>query len=147
MGLRRISLNRIIFIFACYISFTCAAVSFAKECDMIYNIDCGDSSPYCCLDEHFCSDPDTTHCTDVVGGPRGTCTSIDLFGENSAETQLLRHFRDNFLDKFQEGKELIKLYYQWSPVIVRAMEEDEEFKEEVKELFEGILPMIREELE
>lgn len=147
MELKRSSLNRMIFIFACYISFTFTAVSFAKECDMIYNIDCGDLSPYCCLDEHFCSNPDTTHCTNVVDGPKGTCTSIDLYGENSAETQLLRHFRDTFLDKFQAGKELIKLYYQLSPIIVRAMEEDEEFKEEVKELIDGILPMVRKEVE
>jgi len=31
-----------------------------------------------------------------------------------------------------EGQEIIKLYYEWSPAIVTVMEEDEEFKEEVK---------------
>jgi len=41
------------------------------------------------------------------------------------------------------GQEIIKLYYQWSPVIVRAMEEDEEFKAEVKEMIDGVLPLIR----
>ena len=40
------------------------------------------------------------------------------------------------------GKELIKLYYQWSPVIVKAMEADEEFKEDVKALVDGILGMV-----
>ena len=111
---------------------------------MIYNIDCGDSSPYCCLDEHFCSNPDITHCTNVVDGPKGTCTSIDLYGENSAEIQLLRHFRDTFLDTFQAGKELVKLYYQWSPHIFRAMESDEEFKQEVKDLVDEVLGLIGE---
>ena len=42
-----------------------------------------------------------------------------------------------------EGQEIIRLYYEWSAVIVKGMEENEEFKEEVKELIEGILPMIR----
>ena len=52
--------------------------------------------------------------------------------EYSEETEFLRYFRDNVLGKTPEGKEIIKLYYQWSPEVVRAMEEDEEFKEEVK---------------
>ncbi len=39
-------------------------------------------------------------------------------------------------------RELIKLYYQWGPAITKAMEEDEEFKEEVKELIDSVLPMI-----
>jgi len=41
-----------------------------------------------------------------------------------------------------EGQEIIKLYYEWSPAIVQAMESDEEFKEDVKELVDGILGLI-----
>ena len=41
-----------------------------------------------------------------------------------------------------KGRELIKLYYQWSPVIVREMEADEDFKEDIKEMVDGILGMI-----
>ena len=33
--------------------------------------------------------------------------------------------------------------YQWNPVIVKATEEDEEFEEELKEVIDGIMPMIR----
>ena len=40
------------------------------------------------------------------------------------------------------GNELIKLYYQWSPVIVRAMEADEEFKEDVKDMVDELLGMV-----
>ena len=58
------------------------------------------------------------------------------------ETQLLRSLRDNVLSKSQEGKELIKLYYQWSPVIVRAIEADEGLKEDIKELVDGFLGMV-----
>jgi len=36
---------------------------------------------------------------------------------------------------------------QWSPAIVKAMEEDEEFKSQVKEIIDGILPLIRGEVE
>lgn len=55
----------------------------------------------------------------------------------------------NFFDIFLiilagtvEGRELIKLYYQWSPVIVKAMEDDVESKQEIKGIVDSILPMI-----
>ena len=51
------------------------------------------------------------------------------------------------LNKTSEGQELIKLYYEWSPAIVKAMEEDEEFKEEVKEMIDGVLELIKIEAE
>ena len=66
--------------------------------------------------------------------------------ENSEEVELLRHVRD-VLSKTPEGQEIIKLYYQWSPAIVKAMEEDEEFKQHVKEMVDGILELIEEEAE
>ncbi|MBW2652887.1 MAG: hypothetical protein JRC57_07405 [Deltaproteobacteria bacterium] len=65
----------------------------------------------------------------------------------SEETELLRHFQENILRKTPEGQELIKLYYEWSPVIVEVMKEEEEFKAEVKEIINGFLPLIREEIE
>jgi hypothetical protein len=62
--------------------------------------------------------------------------------DNEIKTDTLRRFRDEVLSKTPVGREYIRLYYQWSPVIVQAMEEDEEFKQEVKELIEQLLPMI-----
>ena len=43
----------------------------------------------------------------------------------------------------KSSNELIKLYYQWNSVIVRAMEADAEFKGELKELVDGVLEMIK----
>jgi methyl coenzyme M reductase subunit D len=54
---------------------------------------------------------------------------------------------DNVLTKTVEGREIIKMYYQLSPVLVAAMENDEEFKEEVKEIMDQILPLVRTGLE
>jgi len=75
------------------------------------------------------------------------CSTAFIYGNDSAEVELLRKFRDSFLNKTPEGKEVIKMYYQWSPVIVKAMEENEEFKKEVKEMIDGILPLVRELVE
>ncbi len=67
-----------------------------------------------------------------------------ICGEDTEETELLRNYRDNILTKFPEGRELIKLYYQWSPTIVKAMENDEEFKNEIKEMVNGVLGLVGE---
>ena len=40
--------------------------------------------------------------------------------------------------------EIIRLYYEWSPAIVVAMKDDEEFKEEIEEMIDGVLMLIRE---
>jgi len=72
-----------------------------------------------------------------------SCPTESLYGEYAEETELLRYFRDNLLSQTPEGQELIKLYYEWSPVIVKAIEEDEVFKAQVKEMIDGVLPLIR----
>ena len=56
----------------------------------------------------------------------------------------MRNFRDRVLRKTPERQQLIKLYYAWSPIIVKAMEADEDFKQEVKGMIELFLPMKRE---
>jgi tripartite motif-containing protein 71 len=70
------------------------------------------------------------------------CPIEVLYGEHAEKTELLRHFRDTVLSQSTEGQELIKLYYEWSPVIVKAMEKDEKFKESVKGMIEGFLSLI-----
>jgi len=72
-----------------------------------------------------------------------TCSVEELYGGYAKETLQLRNFRDSVLSKIPEGKRLIKLYYEWSPTLVEAMQEDEEFKGEVKKIIDGILPSIR----
>jgi len=75
------------------------------------------------------------------------CPAEKLYGENSEESELLRDLRDRVLSTTQEGQEIIRLYYLWSPAIVKAMEEDEKFKEEVKDLTDQLLSLIRAEAE
>jgi len=80
-----------------------------------------------------------------VDGVKYSCLATSALGEDSRDNDLniLRKFRDKVLSNTPEGQELIRLYYQWSPVIVKAMEEDEKFKDEVKEMIDRLLPMIR----
>lgn len=75
------------------------------------------------------------------------CPIEDIYGKKSDETELLRYLRDNVLTKSLEGQEIIRLYYELSPFIVKAMQEDEKFKQLVKEMIDGILPLTRESVE
>jgi len=89
----------------------------------------------------------------TTSSPSSTTTTIKIcpiekvYGENSEEVELLRYFRDNVLNQTPEGRELIRLYYQWSPVIVEMMKNDVEFKEDMKEMIDGVLVLIRGEVE
>ena len=71
------------------------------------------------------------------------CLTESIYGEDSEETKLLRNFRDTILKSTPEGKEIVRLYYQWSPVIVEAMGEDKRFKEALKIIINEIFPLIR----
>jgi hypothetical protein len=77
----------------------------------------------------------------------GMCPSEVIYGEYSKETELLRYLRDNVLSATPEGREIVRLYYRLSPVIVKVMREDEEFKEEVKAVVDGILQLTKKEIE
>ena len=72
------------------------------------------------------------------------CLATFALGEDSNDLKTLRKFRDEVLSKTLAGQEIIRLYYEWSPAIVKAMEEDEGFEEEVGEMINGILELITE---
>ena len=63
------------------------------------------------------------------------------------QAELLRNFRDKILSQTPVGQEIIKLYYEMSPVLVKAIGEDEQLKEDLKEMIDGFLPLIQEIVE
>jgi hypothetical protein len=70
------------------------------------------------------------------------CFLLRLYGEDPETIMLLRNFRDHVLSETPEGREIIRLYYQLSPFIVKTMEKDGAFNDEMRALVEGILPVI-----
>lgn len=110
------------------------------------------------------TDGDITTTTTKKGCP---CLIKEIYSENAEEVAFLREFRDEVLSKTASGRELIRLYYQvspvmvqlleedtllkenlirlyyeWGPTIIKAMEEDEEFRGEMKALVELITVAI-----
>jgi len=83
---------------------------------------------------------------ELYGVVKSNCPLLSL-KYDEAQLDTMRLFRDEVLSQSPEGLEIIRLYYQWSPVVVKAMEADEEFKEDVKEMLDGVLPLIGKEIE
>ena len=83
---------------------------------------------------------------DTDGDGRGNrcdrCPILRVFEEDSQEVQQLRDFRDDVLAKTPEGQEIIKLYYVLGPVIVKALDADEGFESEFREMIEGVLMLL-----
>jgi len=71
------------------------------------------------------------------------CPAERIYGESSDEVQLLRSFRDTILSKTPEGQEIIRLYYEWSPLFVKAIKDDENIKMEMKEVLDVFLQYLR----
>ena len=69
------------------------------------------------------------------------CPAELLYGEDSSEVALLKHFRDTVLAKTDEGRQLIKFYYKWSPLITEALKQNKEFKGKLKAIIDGIIPL------
>ena len=86
---------------------------------------------------------DTSQTTTTTTATSTPCPTEEIYGETSGEASLLRGFRDTVLSTTPEGQELIKLYYQWSPLIVAAMKEDDHFKEELKSLLDEVIALIK----
>jgi len=85
--------------------------------------------------------------TDSDGDGKGDicelCPAEQIYGEHSEVVNALRHLRDNVVSQTPEGQELIRLYYQLGPAIVKAMEENEELRAQLKGLIDGIVPLVR----
>ena len=83
-----------------------------------------------------------TSSTTTTSVRRGICLAANIYGEDSDEVAILRYLRDKVLGRTPEGREIIRLYYSWNPIIVRAMKNDEEFKEQLKETIDCILLLV-----
>ena len=76
-----------------------------------------------------------------------SCPLELIYGEDSPEVALLKRFRDAVLAKTGEGRQLIELYYEWSPVISETLMQSSEFKNELKTTIDENLPLAKEVLE
>jgi hypothetical protein len=139
------------------ITFTVRSSGFCNDPDYEWTLESSIGST-CDQNGHYIAGSDSTTALDIItvidhanSGisarvfvkvfPR--CPILQLYGENSEEVYLLRKFRDDVASTTPEGKQLIRLYYQWGPLLAAAIEKNEAFKAEMKKLLDTILPVIR----
>ena len=67
------------------------------------------------------------------------CLMENMYGEDSEEVVILKHVRDHILQGTPQGREIVKLYYAWSPFIVRMIENDPDLQDELKEMLDVFL--------
>jgi hypothetical protein len=72
------------------------------------------------------------------------CLAETIYGEDSKEVAIMRYVRDSILQHTPEGREIIQLYYAWSPLIIRLVEKDLEFRDEIKKSIDEFLNVIKE---
>jgi len=68
-----------------------------------------------------------------------SCPIEEIYGEHSVEVAVLKNLRDTMLSTTPEGREIIRLYYEWSPVILMAIQNNGELKAEMGEMIDGVL--------
>lgn len=71
------------------------------------------------------------------------CPAEEIYGECGEVIEFLRYFRDSVLSKTPAGQKIIKLYYQWSPVIIEKIQEDSEYKRILKKMIDRVLFLFR----
>ena len=85
---------------------------------------------------------DVSHC-DFVVRQSPLCVVERIYGENAEETQFLRSFRDSVLTATEEGREIIRVYYELSPLLSDAIQEDGTCATMVREAIHEILLLMR----
>jgi len=75
------------------------------------------------------------------------CPMETMFGEDSEEVVILKYVRDHVLQGTPEGRELVQLYYAWSPVIGKMIETVPALQDELKEILNVFLDDMKESLE
>ena len=153
--MQRITRVNLVVVFFCLVSTSWQGAAKGVECIPGIEAEYEDGEPYCppeyptlccscyvipacacCPESHSVCSPVNLCCDGLF------CLAETVYQDNEEALALLREFRNDLLSQSAIGQELIKLYYQWSTVIVKAMEEDEEFKEEVRELLDRVLMLI-----
>ncbi len=71
------------------------------------------------------------------------CPVTEIYGTNSEEANLLRIFRDTILNNDITGKELVKLYYAYAPLVTQIIKNDKEVRETVKETISSVYKLLK----
>ena len=88
-------------------------------------------------------DTSTTITSSTTSAVAPLCPVEAIYGEDSEEAEILKYMRDYILNATPEGKEIVTLYYEWSPFLVECIENNGELKNELQEIIDELLQVIQ----
>jgi hypothetical protein len=75
--------------------------------------------------------------------PPTQCAAEAIYGNDSAETELLREYRDKVLSKSETGRQIIKAYYELSPSVVEVLQNNDTARASTQKVLDSLMPAIR----
>jgi len=116
------------------------------ETDIIDNPTCGDGivngTEECEQDSDCEQGQKCSQCSCQAGGDNKCFLEEALHDDGPGRLALLREFRDTFLNRTDEGRRYIRLYYQYSSEIRTIIIENESLRNKVRESVFVSLPFI-----
>ena len=74
------------------------------------------------------------------------CAVETIYGERSAEAEVLRKYRDTVLSRSETGRRIISQYYELSPAVAEFLRQNPAARERARRALDSMLPAIREKL-
>jgi len=75
------------------------------------------------------------------------CLAVKLYGEESAEVDLLRRYRDEVLEQTAAGTVVVNLYYNVAPMAEIMIDNNPYLRQTAKRIIDKMLPVIKQLLE
>jgi hypothetical protein len=77
----------------------------------------------------------------------GQCAAETIYGERSAEAELLREYRDTVLSRSETGRRIISRYYELSPAVSEFLRKNPAAREQARRVLDSMLPVLKNQLD
>ena len=85
--------------------------------------------------------------TTTTTAAAGECAVETIYGERSAEAELLREYRDTVLGRSATGRRIISQYYELSPAVTEFLRKNPAAQERARRVLDSMLPVLKNQLD
>lgn len=114
-------------------------------CPADYPVDCGNG--YCCPSDYpVCGTGANVGKCGTEGSGGSPCLAEKILQDDEKSLDILREYRDKILSKTEKGEMLVELYYEYSPILIKLIEDKPELKAQLKQKIKTLIPVIKKAL-